>query len=130
LLSTKSQNASNNSTDEIQVGGNDKVSFVSAPKNVKFLIPLGRAGITSNESTYGVIESTTRTITHVKDIFAYDPSLQSHMITNNETDTISPSSSSNSAITASVFDTEQGQNITKINSEEIPLLPNNNSSDN
>jgi hypothetical protein len=120
-----------NSTDEMQVVANDKVSIVSAPKNVKFLIPLVRSGITSNESTFGVIESTTRTITHVKDIFSSNPSSESRIQTTNETDTISPSSSSNSAITASLFDIESRQDRTKSDSEEIPLLPqNNNSSDN
>lgn len=91
---------------------NNKVSIVSAPKNVKFIIPLARSGITSNESTFGVIESTTRTITHVKDIFPLNP------------------------LTQSPSDSEQQQQqqpqrtaMTKSDSEEVPLLSNENSDD-
>jgi hypothetical protein len=103
LLSTTSQN----STDEMRVAENDnKVSIVSAPKNVKFIIPLGRSGITSNESTFGVIESTTRTITHVKDIFPLNPISQSQINTE-----------------------EHQQEMTKSDSEEIPLLSNENSNE-
>jgi hypothetical protein len=103
LLATTSQN----STDEVHTVENDnKVSFVSAPKNVKFIIPLGRSGVTSNESTFGVIESTKRTITHVKDIFPLNPISQSQINTE-----------------------ENQQEITKSDSEEIPLLSNENSND-
>jgi len=122
LFYTTSQNPTINSPDEIHVTGNDKVSIVSGPKNVKFLIPFARSGLTSNESTLGIIESTTRTITHVKDIFPLNPSSQSQTPTNNETHPITPSSSSNSVTTASMFDTEHRQKITKHDSEEIPLL--------
>jgi hypothetical protein len=41
---------------------------------------------------------------------------------NNETHPITPSSSSNSVTTASMFDSEHRQKITKHDSEEIPLL--------
>jgi len=103
LLSKTSQN----STDEIHVAENDnKVSIVSAPKNVKFIIPLGRSGITSNESSFGVIESTTRTITHVKDIFPLNPISQSQINTE-----------------------EHQQEMTKSDSEDIPLLSNENSNE-
>jgi hypothetical protein len=91
----------------MRVAENDnKVSIVSAPKNVKFIIPLGRSGITSNESTFGVIESTTRTITHVKDIFPLNPISQSQINTE-----------------------EHQQEMTKSDSEEIPLLSNENSNE-
>ena len=119
LLQATSRNTTINSTDEVHVTGNDKVSIVSGPKNVKFLIPFTRSGITSNESTLGLIESTTRTITHVKDIFPLNALSQSQTITNNETDTITSAPSRNSA---SIFDTEHRQNRTNSDSEEIPLL--------
>jgi hypothetical protein len=113
LLST-----SQKPSEEIRLGGNEnKVSIVSAPKNVKFIIPMGRSGITSNESTYGVIDSTTRTITHVKDIFPLNPLFQSQ----------TTNSSSNSVVTTSLFDTDQRNEVSKDDSEDIPLLPNENS---
>jgi len=103
LLSTTSPN----STDEMRIAENDnKVSFVSAPKNVKFIIPLGRSGVTSNESTFGVIESTKRTITHVKDIFPLNPISQSQIDAE-----------------------EHQQEMTKSDSEEIPLISKENSND-
>ena len=77
LMSPTSQTATNNSFEEARTTANEGVSIVSAPKNVKFLIPLGRSGITSNDSTFGVIESTTRTITHVKDLFPLNSASQS-----------------------------------------------------
>jgi len=107
LLSTTSQNPTINSKDEIRLTGNENtVSIVSAPKNVKFIIPLSRSGITSNESTFSVIESTTRKITHVKDIFPLNPLSQSQI------DTVTLTSSSNSE----QIDPENQQD------EEIPLL--------
>jgi hypothetical protein len=80
-MSPTSPNTTNNSIDETRAAANEGVSIVSAPKNVKFIIPLGRSGITSNESTFGVIESTTRTITHMKDIFPLNSALQSQTTT-------------------------------------------------
>ena len=76
LISPISQTTTSNSNDETRAIANEGVSIVSAPKNVKFIIPLGRSGIASNESTFGVIESTTRTITHVKDIFPLNTTSQ------------------------------------------------------
>ncbi|CAF1132327.1 unnamed protein product [Didymodactylos carnosus] len=49
---------------------------VTDKKNVKFFIPLSRSGVTSNEDTIGVIESTSRRIAHVKDLFSYNNTLQ------------------------------------------------------
>lgn len=83
LMSPNGHNASNHSFDEARTTGNEGVSIVSAPKNVKFLIPLGRSGITSNDSTFGLIESSTRTITHVKDIFPFSGAIQSQPATSN-----------------------------------------------
>ena len=82
LMSPNGQNTSANSFDEVRSAGNEGVSIVSAPKNVKFLIPLGRPGVTSNDSTFGLIESTTRTITHMKDIFPLNGSPQCPAVTN------------------------------------------------
>ncbi|CAF4328042.1 unnamed protein product, partial [Adineta steineri] len=108
LMSPTSQNTTIHSIDELRPQNNEGVSIISAPKNVKFLIPLNRTGITSNESTFGVIESTTRTITHVKDIFPLNPPVQSQ-ITNNEADTIMSSSN-----TSSVFETGRRQDQNEI----------------
>ncbi len=120
LLSTASQNPA----EEIRLTGNEnKVSIVSGPKNVKFIIPFARSGITSNESSFGVIDSTTRTITHVKDIFPLNPLLQSQI------DTFNHSSSSNSAITTPLFDTDQQQEMSKDDCEDTPLLPNEDSNE-
>lgn len=120
LLSTTSQKL----TDEICFTGNENKVSIAAPKNVKFLIPFIRSGINSNESSLSVIDSTTRTITHVKDIFTLNnPTVQSQ-ITNHETDTVTFSSFPNSVI----IDTEQPEMI-KNDSEEIPLLFNENSND-
>ncbi|CAF1032924.1 unnamed protein product [Adineta ricciae] len=124
ILQTTSQDSDKNSSDEIRIGGNEKMSIVSGPKNVKFLIPLARSGLTSNDSTLGVIESTTRTITHVKDIFPVHVAQQSHTTaTNIDLDTITPSSSTNSAVAATLFDVEQPATVTNSDGEEIPLLP-------
>jgi hypothetical protein len=122
-MSPTSQTATTNSTDDTRTTTNEGVSIVSAPKNVKFLIPLGRSGLTSNDSTFSVIESTTRTITHVKDIFPLNPSSQSQTTTNNGDDIlISPS---NSLAISSVFDTGRRQD--ENNSEQQSLLPIDNS---
>lgn len=127
LMHSRSQYTTINSTNEIRVAGNDRVSYVAGPKNVKFLVPLTQSGVTSNESTLGLVESTTRTITHVRDIFPLNSSLQSQTITNPEVETIT---SSNSVIRASLFDVECRQTATQSDSEEIPLLPSDNSNDN
>jgi hypothetical protein len=132
LMSPTSQNTTINSIDETRTTANEGVSIVSAPKNVKFIIPLVRSGLTSNESTFGVIESTTRTITHVKDIFPLNSSLQSQTTTtiNNGDDTVTASTSSNSTITSPFFEPERRQDqneIIKSDSEQQPLLQNNNS---
>ncbi|CAF1117906.1 unnamed protein product [Rotaria sp. Silwood1] len=128
-----SQNPKRSSIDETNTAPNEGVSIVSAPKNVKFLIPLTRSGITSNESTFGVIESTTRTITHVKDIFPLNSSSQSQKgatTTNNVGDTNNVSSPSNSMIRPSFFDEahhpDQNETITS-DCEQQLLLPNNDS---
>jgi len=84
----------------------NRVSIVSPPKNVKFVIPVARSGIASNESTYNVVDSTTRTITHVKDIFPLNLFSQSQIMNN-----------------------ENENEITKNESEEIPLLPIKNSNE-
>jgi hypothetical protein len=76
--------------------------------------------MTSNESSFGVIESTTRTIKHVKDIFPHNPSLQSQM----GTDTVTASSSS-----SDIGHRHDQDELNKSDSEEIPLLPDNNSND-
>jgi len=131
LMSPTSQNTTIHSIDETRTTANEGVSIVSAPKNVKFIIPLVRSGLTSNESTFGVIESTTRTITHVKDIFPINSSLQSQTTTiNNGDDTATASTSSNSTITSPFFEPgrRQDQNeIIKSDSEQQPLLQNSNS---
>jgi hypothetical protein len=132
-MSPTSQITTTNSIDEARTNANEGVSIVSAPKNVKFIIPLGRSGITSNESTFGVIESTTRTITHVKDIFPLNPSVQSQTTTtttttNNEDDTVTAASSSDSTKSSTIFDVghRQDQNeIIKSDNEQQPLLENN-----
>ncbi len=126
LLSKTSQNPTINSAHTMN---DNKVSIVSAPKNVKFIIPFGQSGGTSNESTFGVIESSTRTITHVKDIFSVNSLSQSQMTPNQESETVITSLSSNSLATASSFNTEQQQEMMKSDSEEIPLLSNENFSD-
>jgi hypothetical protein len=116
--------------DDPRTAANDGVSIISAPKNVKFLIPLNRSGITSNDSTFGVIDSTTRTITHVKDIFPLNPPLQSRITTNNGGDVVTGSSSSNSITTSSLFDAgrRQDQNeMMKSDIEQQPLLLNDDS---
>lgn len=130
LISPSSQNKNANLTDETYTVPNEGVSIVSAPKNVKFLIPLVRSGITSNESTFGVIESTTRTITHVKDIFPYNNSAQSQIAASKTTDNVGESMStcpiSPTLITASLFandEPRQNQNDTITSSgEQLPLL--------
>lgn len=82
----------------------NKVSIASPPKNVKFIIPVSRSGVTSNESTFNAVDSTTRTITHVKDIFPLNFSLSQSQTT--------------------LVDTNM-----KNDSEEIPLLPIENSNE-
>ena len=107
LFSTTSSNTNDHNSNE------NKVSIVSAPKNVKFIIPLSRSGLDSNENTFGVIDSTTRTITHVKDIFPLNSLVASS--TTNHPPMINPSSSS-------IFDTEEQQDTSKDDYEDIPLL--------
>ncbi|CAF3558384.1 unnamed protein product [Rotaria socialis] len=127
-----SQNSATNPNDEICTVPNEGVSIVSAPKNVKFLIPLARSGITSNESTFGVIESSTRTITHVKDIFSLNSPPPSQKVTatqNNGDDTLTFSSLSNLTTASTLFDEVRRQNPNETatnNSEQQPLLQKNN----
>ena len=133
LMSPNQHYASTNAADDTRNPPNESVSIVSAPKNVKFLIPLGRSGLASNESTLGVIESTTRTITHIKDIFPLNASSQNQASTNSEEETVISSSLPNSperaAATAGLsIDAEQeglahDEGI-KSDSEEMPLLAN------
>jgi hypothetical protein len=117
-MSPTSPNTTNNSIDETRAAANEGVSIVSAPKNVKFIIPLGRSGITSNESTFGVIESTTRTITHMKDIFPLNSALQSQ--------TTTTTMISNGDDTRLHHDQNE---ITKTNNEQQPLLQNSDSNE-
>lgn len=121
LMSPTTPSTVNHSVEEARTTTNDGVSIVSAPKNVKFLVPLGRSGLASNESTFGVIESTTRTITHVKDIFPLNSSTQSQTVVtiNNE----------DQGVTSSASETAVNQNeiINNNELEEQPLLPNNES---
>ncbi|CAF0782612.1 unnamed protein product [Rotaria sordida] len=104
-----SQNPTNNSMDETRTVPNENLSIVSAPKNVKFLIPLVRSGITSNESTFGGMESTTRNIRHVKDIFSLNSLSQSQPLTtiNNNRDIVNVPSSLNLMTTSSFLDEEE-----------------------
>jgi hypothetical protein len=130
LMSPTSQNETTHSIDETRATANEGVSIVSAPKNVKFIIPFGRPGIASNESTFGVIESTTRTITHVKDIFPLNSPLQSQITTtsNNEDDTIIAPLSSNSIKTSAIFNERHHQDQNEripSDHEQQPLLQNN-----
>lgn len=129
LFSHSLQKKTMNPTDTICIEDNNKISIVTAPKNVKFLIPSGRSGITSNDSTFGVIEATKRTITHVKDLFPINSELESEAITNNQTKAMTPSSSSNSLTNVSSSDKQYNQEIVKIGSDEIPLLSNDNFND-
>ena len=118
-LMSPTQSIMNHSVEEPRATTNEGVSIVSAPKNVKFLVPLGRSGLGSNESTYGVIESTTRTITHVKDIFPLNSSTQSQttITLHNEDE----------GLTTSAFETAVNQNeiINDSGEEQEPLLSNN-----
>lgn len=133
LMSPNPHYATANTTDDTRNPPNESVSIVSAPKNVKFLIPLGRSGLASNESTFGVIESTTRTITHVKDIFPLNAASQNQAQTNSEEDTAISSSlpyttKRAAARVESTVDAEQEGHAhdegIKSDSEEIPLLAN------
>jgi hypothetical protein len=123
-MSPTSQTATTNSTDDTRTATNEGVSIVSAPKNVKFLIPLGRSGVTSNDSTFSVIESTTRTITHVKDIFPLNPSSQFLTTANNGEDIII--SPSNSSAISSVFDTGRRQDENNSEQQSLLLIDNSN----
>ena len=104
-----------NTTD--QDNNESTVAFVSAPKNVKFLIPLARSGADSNQSSFGVIDSTTGTITHVKDIFPFHPLVPSAANNNHQTDT-HPSSTS---IVKREEEQEQ-HDMSNDECEELPLL--------
>ena len=114
IMSSTLQNTANQSLDETRPTPSEGVSIVSVPKNVKFLIPLGRSGLASNESTFGVIESTTRTITHVKDIFP----LKSPPINNGD--------ESGDVSSSSVFENGRRQDQNEIirSESEQPLLEN------
>lgn len=114
IMSSTLQNTANQSLDETRPTPNESVSIVSVPKNVKFLIPLGRSGLASNESTFGVIESTTRTITHVKDIFP----VKSPPISNGD--------ESGDVSSSSVFENGRRQDQNEIirSESEQPLLEN------
>lgn len=101
-----------NSIDETRLNTSDGFSIVSAPKNVKFLIPLGRSGVTSNESTYGLVESTSRTITHVKDIFPLNSSVGNSSNVQ-QTNVIGSSSSQTESLAADSM---------RNDSEDAPLL--------
>lgn len=105
LFSTTSPNTND------QTNNDNRMSFVSAPKNVKFIIPLTRSGADSNENTFSVIESTTRTITHVKDIFPFQPVVQSSVNTHPSSTTV-----------VNIEDDEQQNDMNKDDCEELPLL--------
>ncbi|CAF4781829.1 unnamed protein product, partial [Rotaria magnacalcarata] len=80
----------------------------------------------SNESTFGVIESSTRTITHMKDIFSLNSPPSSQKVTatlNNSGDTITFSSLSNSTAASTLCDEVHRQNLNETatnNSEQQP----------
>ncbi|CAF3425386.1 unnamed protein product [Rotaria sp. Silwood1] len=124
LFSNTSPNKTMNSIKEDSTDDNNKVSIASVPKNVTFLIPSSLSSITSNESTFDVIETTTRTTNHIKDIFSVNSPLESQKITKNETDTVTSSSSPNSVTNTLLFDKENEHKIVKNDSEESPLLEN------
>ena len=135
-MSSTSQNTISNSNDETCIAPNEDVSTVSTSKNVKFLIPLSRSGMNSNGSTLSLMDSTTRSITHVKDIFSSSsPLLQSQTITtkmkNNERDVVTISSSSNSLTTSTLFNVDcrldHNEIITSDNEQQALLLQNNGS---
>ena len=72
LLSNGTQHSYINSGEEVYAVDADNLTVISAPKNVKFLIPLARSGLTSNESTFGVNEHDNRVIKNVRDIFSFE----------------------------------------------------------
>ncbi|CAF4502299.1 unnamed protein product, partial [Rotaria socialis] len=130
LFSHSTQKNIMNSSDRVHAEDNsNKISIVAASKNVTFLIPSVRSGITPNDSAFDVNESTTRTITHVKDIFPANSSFQSHTITSNEINTATPSSSSDSVTNSLLLEKDQQQEIVRSANEEIPLLKSDNLND-
>jgi hypothetical protein len=131
-MSPTSQNTTTHSIDEPRNAVNEGVSIISAPKNVKFIIPFGRSGLTSNDSTFGVLDSTTRTITHVKDIFPLNPPLQSQTTptANNGDNIVTGSSSANSITTSSSCEAGRHRDeheMMKSDSEQQSLLQNDDS---
>ncbi|CAF1462733.1 unnamed protein product [Rotaria magnacalcarata] len=130
LFSRSTQKNIMNSSDRVHAEDNsNKISIIAVSKNVTFLIPSDRSGITSNDSTFDVNESTTRTIAPVEDIFPVNSSLQSQTITSNEINTVAPSSSSNSVANSLLLEKDQQQEIVRSASEEIPLLTSDNLND-
>ncbi|CAF4233344.1 unnamed protein product, partial [Rotaria sordida] len=129
LFSNTPLNKTMNSTDKVLVNDSNKVSIISIPKHVKFLISSDLSDITSNDSTFGIIESTTGQITHVKDIFSVNFPLESQIITKNETDKVISSSSSNSVTNTLLFNNKHQEEIVKNGNEESPLLMNDNFND-
>lgn len=124
-----SQNSTASMNEDKNASPNESISIFSAPKNVKFLIPLMRSGITSNESTLGVIESSTRSITHMKDIFPLNSAAlsQKETITENNGGDTTTSSLLNSATVSSCFDETHHPNQNELNTsdnEQKPLLQN------
>ena len=110
LLSTAAQQTYNSTTNESGSSGNESVTILPGTKNVKFLIPTGQSGLTSNESTVGANEMEQRVIPRVEDIFPSHP--------------LEHSERSNSATPASPSDVEHRQDRTETDGEEIPLLAN------
>ena len=134
LTLSTSQNTINNCNDETCTTPNEGVSVASVPKNVKFHVPLSRSDMNSNESTFGVIDSTTAPITHVKDIFPLTSLSKSQTripkMDNDGRDLATVSSSSVSLTTSSLFNVDyrlDQNDIIGSNSEQQVLLQNNGS---
>ena len=73
LLSTAAQQSYNSAANDSGSNGNESVTILPVTKNVKFLIPLDRSGLTSNDSTLGTNERDNREIPRVQDIFPSNP---------------------------------------------------------
>lgn len=73
LLSTAAQQTYSSAANESGSNGNESVTILPGTKNVKFLIPMGRSGLTSNDSTLGTNERDDRVIRRVQDIFPSNP---------------------------------------------------------
>lgn len=112
-----------NADNEVYAVTENDLKLLSGSKTVKFLIPLSRSGLTSNESTIGINDLENRFIPDVRDLFSNPPLTNGFSSNDNGTtsQSLSPiaeqiSTISDSPIVSNEFEANENDH------EKLPLL--------